>query len=603
MGPEDNWTEKTRMNDLRSIEQQLLAQVDCERLMDMNANVAKEVRLSGSPEELRAFKYVQSQLEDFGFETQLLFSEAYISLPGEASLSVAGVDYPCITHSMSISVSRIEAPLVYVKKGTPDDLPSDTKGKILLIDGLAVPSVVQEASARGAVGLVFVNANYTHEMIISPVWGHPTPETVKLLPDIPAVSVTKQAGEDIKAQLQQGRVLCALGTTVDTKFRQIPTLIAEIKGQETPDDFVMFSGHVDSWHYGAMDNGSANALMLEVARILSLHQRELKRSLRLAFWSGHSHGRYAGSSWYCDTHWEELHEHCILHVNVDSVGGKGSTILTQANCMAETKGVAVDVISSLIGETFVGTRYSRSGDQSFWGPGIPSLFMGLSEQPPVDNPAADAFGTLFGGGKTGGFGWWWHTTEDTLDKIEPDCLVRDTRVYVLTIFRFLSEGILPINQVAAAGEIRDALVAWQEKAKEHFDLSLAIGRASDLVGVLGQLRSEIAKVTKHAEEDAKTSADVTSALVGQVNTGIMGLSRLLVPLNYVKGNMFNHDLGLGQPPIPRLADISTLVGQESGSMAYRGIKTALQRKYNEVTYDLKQAVQLAEQLLQAVRSK
>ena len=48
----------------------------------------------------------------------------------------------------------------------------------------------------------------------------------------------------------------------------------------------MLSGHVDSWHYGAMDNASADATMLEVGRIFSEHAGELRRGLRLAFWSG-----------------------------------------------------------------------------------------------------------------------------------------------------------------------------------------------------------------------------------------------------------------------------------------------------------------------------
>jgi len=74
----------------------------------------------------------------------------------------------------------------------------------------------------------------------------------------------------------------------------IPHLVGELAGRNE-DRFALFSGHVDSWHYGAMDNGTANA-----------------------FWSGHSHGRYAGSAWYADHAWRELHQRCILHLNVGS---------------------------------------------------------------------------------------------------------------------------------------------------------------------------------------------------------------------------------------------------------------------------------------------
>ena len=72
-----------------------------------------------------------------------------------------------------------------------------------------------------------------------------------------------------------------------------------------------------------MDNGSANAVMLEVARILSKYKKELRRGLRLAFWSGHSHGRYAGSTWYADNFWLDLEKNCVAHVNTDSAGAKG----------------------------------------------------------------------------------------------------------------------------------------------------------------------------------------------------------------------------------------------------------------------------------------
>ena len=65
---------------------------------------------------------------------------------------------------------------------------------------------------------------------------------------------------------------------------------------------------------------------------------------------------------------------------------------------------------------------SRAGDQSFWGIGVPSMFMGMGEQPAG---SAESFTrSVFGGGarKGAGFGWWWHTPEDTLDKVCPESL-------------------------------------------------------------------------------------------------------------------------------------------------------------------------------------
>ena len=73
-----------------------------------------------------------------------------------------------------------------------------------------------------------------------------------------------------------GRSPCDLQTDVETGWRPIPALTADIPGT-VEDRYVMLSGHVDSWHYGAMDNASADATMLEVGRIFSEHTGELRR--------------------------------------------------------------------------------------------------------------------------------------------------------------------------------------------------------------------------------------------------------------------------------------------------------------------------------------
>jgi Zn-dependent M28 family amino/carboxypeptidase len=214
----------------------------------------------------------------------------------------------------------------------------------------------------------------------------------------------RAAGDRLRKALEQGQAVeVDLVTEVMTRWTEIPTLVAQVNGVAEPEKVVLLSGHVDSWHYGAMDNGSANATMLETLRVVLPYRDTFRRGLRLAFWSGHSHGRYAGSSWYADTFWEDLHNNCVVHINVDSVGGQNATVLTEAHAMAETRPVAAEVIGALTGVEFTGTRFGRAGDQSFQGHGIPSLFMSLSEQPPAEGDAASGFAELVGGaGATSG---------------------------------------------------------------------------------------------------------------------------------------------------------------------------------------------------------
>ena len=195
----------------------------------------------------------------------------------------------------------------------------------------------------------------------------------------------------------------------------IPHLVAHLEGHRRG-PFVLFSGHVDAWHHGAMDNGTANATMLEVARLLARRRRRAPAGLRLAFWSGHSHGRYAGSAWYADHAWHELYRRCVVHLNVDSTGARGATDYSVFHATEEAQGFAEAVVRDVTGQAAQARRFSRAGDQSFWGIGVPSAFMSLSGIPKQDTDLSRSMYRLFG---TAGFPWWWHTREDTVDKIDP----------------------------------------------------------------------------------------------------------------------------------------------------------------------------------------
>ncbi|PLR77093.1 hypothetical protein CU633_12535 [Bacillus sp. V3-13] len=565
---------------LESAHNQLIQEVNQDLLMEYTKNVSSEIRLSGTEEEYRAFEYVKAKLEEFGLDTELTLNDAYISLPGEAELKIDGQCFSCITHSMAVSTMQqgIEGEVVYAGKAVSanyEDTP--VQGKIALLDGLAIPGAVLQAQEAGAKAVIFINAEYTHEMIVSAVWGNPTPVTQKALPSIPVVSVNFEDGKIIKEIVEKGSCSGWMKTQVDTKWREIPTLTAVIEGNIEPEKYVMFSGHIDSWHYGVMDNGTADATIIEVARILAENKEKLRRSLKLAFWSGHSHGRYAGSALYCDEHWEDLYENCVLHINIDSVGGQGATILTEANCMAETKDLAKRFIKELAGDDFEGSRFGRAGDQSFWGPGVPSLFMGLSEQPKSNNPASKAFSQLFGGGKAGGFGWWWHTTEDTLDKISPENLVRDCQIYLSIVYEACSCDILPINQLAAVEELESFIRDYQTKTNGHLDFSVTFMRIAEIK-------------EKITEFQSLTDLPLSKEKISLVNNTIVILSRILVTLNYVKGDRFHHDAALKQSPIPVLAECEKLAVLEAGSHEFYLVLTELRRNLNKVNYSFLEAI-------------
>ncbi len=542
--------------------------------------IARVVRLSGTPEERIAFDYIEQHLQGLGFAINRYESDALIGYPKRASLTVVAPEpWTLEANSYSLSPSTgpggIEADVVAVGAGMPADYEGqDVRGKIVLSDGLAMPGKSLAAQQAGAVGQIHINDEHIHEMCISPIWGTPVPETADLLPSVPAVGITHADGERLKALLSRGPVRVRLFAETFRQWVKIPTLTADLPGQ-AEDSFVLFSGHVDSWPYGAMDNGTANATQLEVGLLLAEHKGVLRRGIRLAFWSGHSHGRYAGSTWYADHAWHDLHDRCICHVNVDSVGAVGATVLEEAPTMADTYAFAREVLADTAGVHLDYRRISRSSDQSFWGHGIPSVFAALSEQARDASGVGAALAQLLGaGGKGGGLGWWWHTTEDTLDKIDPRNFVRDAGIYAETLWRLCTLERIPFDPAAGADEMADAIAMYHQQAQGAIDLS---GTA------------ELARETARAIRSAPELADSERA-----NRRIRDLCHLLIPVNYTRSGPFNHDLALGTKPVPGLSDAAQLAALPHGSDAFHFLRTRLVRERNRVEHALRSAMRCIE---------
>lgn len=566
----------------RKEEAALIQEVSSSQLMQYNERIASFWRHSGCEEERAAFEYVASELERAGLKTDLSDHPALISYPVSASLTLLGAfegSINCLGTAYSRSVEGFEAEVIDLQDGTPDDYSGrDVSGKIVLLNGLATPTAAFAAEAAGAVGQIFINDERLHYMIVSTIWGTPTPSSAHRIPSTPSVSVVESDGHRLREMIVAGPLRVRLDSDVFMDWQQTPLLTADLPGQES-EDFVLFSGHLDSWEYGAMDNGSANATMLEVARLLASRSDALYRGVRFAFWSGHSHGRYAGSTWYADHHWEELQERCIAHVNVDSTGARGATFYQSFPANLELGPFGAEVVEAYTGQKASARRMSRAGDMSFNGIGIPALFMSLSQVPFSDEDTdyvSRAFGKLIGGKMP----WWWHTSEDTMDKVDPDVLVLDTKIYVATIWRLATEPLLPMDFRPVIADITTSLDGYQEMATTHLDLGLLRERAEGLKQGVEAL----------AEKNATHDAEIIS-----LNERIKRLSRILIPITYTEAGRFEHDPAWGLPHLPALAGVHRLAELEPGSDEYHFLRTELNRARNRVGYALRQALEILDQ--------
>src|SRR6185437_14443769 len=89
--------------------------------------------------------------------------------------------------------------------------------------------------------------------------------------------------------------------------RPVFNTIAEIKGTEHPDQYVMMSAHFDSWDgsSGATDNGTGTLTMMEDLRILKEVYPHPKRTILVGHWSGEEEGE-VGSKAFTEDHPEVL---------------------------------------------------------------------------------------------------------------------------------------------------------------------------------------------------------------------------------------------------------------------------------------------------------
>jgi carboxypeptidase Q len=80
-------------------------------------------------------------------------------------------------------------------------------------------------------------------------------------------------------------------------------VVAEIKGTELPNEYVLLSAHLDSWHgaTGATDNGTGTLTMLEAMRILKQAYPNPRRTIIAGHWGGEEQGTI-GSLSFAEDH-------------------------------------------------------------------------------------------------------------------------------------------------------------------------------------------------------------------------------------------------------------------------------------------------------------
>lgn len=568
---------------MNATEKQVLADINLDEPWTLIETFSTMVR--EHPDDVnRAADELVAHLEKHGVPVTVHEPEIYLSIPKGAEVRAEGHTFRAKPPSYSADAKEgVEAELVYVPsnyaRGSDDIFDTldataadeaNVEGKIVLSEGYANPANVAQFQAWGAVGVIAVNPGEDiHWGTCTTVWGTPGLSDLDRIPTIPAVAVNKPDGERLKEIAERGGRVTVKADMEEGWYRsKVP--VVEIPGRSQPDKFVLLHGHYDSWDVGVGDNATGDATMAEVARVLWQHRDKLERSVRIAWWPGHSTGRYAGSTWYADEFAIDLAENCVAQVNCDSPGCRWATEYKDVSLTSETEGFAAGVIRDVTGQGLHAERAHQAGDYSFNNIGISSYFMLLSTMP--DDLRAEK-GYYAVGGCGGNIAW--HTENDTMEIADRDILEKDVKIYLLAALRNANARLLPFDWRATTAEFRRTLEQYQSAAGDRFDLAPAQEAVHELDAAL--------QAFYRAAEGEQIETEAA-------NEAIRELARILIPLNFTTEGAFRHDPALTIPPLPDLALAKDLARLEPDKLPFA--RTDLVRGQNRVVATLRRAARL-----------
>lgn len=242
---------------------------------------------------------------------------------------------------------------------------------------------------------------------------------------IPHMVIGKEDAAFVRRCLEKGEVVLVLECQNRVGGpKRVNNVIAEIRGREKPDEWILVGAHLDSWDLGpgTQDNGTGCAMVLEAARALAGLGEPPSRSIRFALWGGEEQG-LLGSAAYLTAHASELDD-CVAALNTDNGAGRplGWKVDGRSDVRQALSETTHDLLSGLGGD-------GLSDDVSFDTDHGPFLLAGL--------PVLDLWVDM------GQYETIHHKPGDTLDKVNRGHLTMGAVVVAITAYA-LSERSTPV---------------------------------------------------------------------------------------------------------------------------------------------------------------
>ncbi|HUC42262.1 MAG TPA: M20/M25/M40 family metallo-hydrolase, partial [Candidatus Micrarchaeaceae archaeon] len=200
-------------------------------------------------------------------------------------------------------------------------------------------------------------------------------------------------------------------------------VVAEIRGYETPDDFVILGAHLDSWDLGtgALDNGCNVASVIDAARAIRASGSIPRRSIRFILFTGEEQDML-GSAAYARAHRPEL-ERMVAAVVVDTgVGAITGYSLSGRKDVLPVLQKTLEPIFSLGAKDLTLDAEIGTDNFDFLLEGVPTL---VANQEPANYMLN------------------YHAASDTFDKVDMPQLKKNTAILALTAYALADAEVRP----------------------------------------------------------------------------------------------------------------------------------------------------------------
>jgi carboxypeptidase Q len=178
--------------------------------------------------------------------------------------------------------------------------------------------IIDRATKAGAAAIFWMSTRpnlllYRHTSAVNGEL-EPLPQAVLAREDAERIARFLAAGQKVQAHFEMPN---HIGGPVTSE-----NVVAEIRGREKPDEFVLVGAHLDSWELGtgALDNGCNVAMIIDAARIIHASGTIPRRSIRFVFFTGEEQGML-GSAAYAHAHRAEL-DRMVAAIIFDSGVGR-----------------------------------------------------------------------------------------------------------------------------------------------------------------------------------------------------------------------------------------------------------------------------------------